>query len=308
MRSQTAIFDLPTNFSLGTLIVYLPGQTDPFAYLDARGAVRVPKDATLFLNFSQEVCNDLGKIHLVPDHLLANGLNFVERNVEVSNFREVVGKGPKALSITFCKGLRFDQLRQIGVLPSLETLNLNQTPIDSADFSWVQQFPNLKILLLSGTGADDNSLRFIGSLRELKVIHLADCHLSDSSIPILWKLPNLTDVNLGGSQIGDTSFTGLGSCTTIRSIKIPKTRISDRGVETIATEALQNDLHIESLVLRSCRITDRALVRIASLRTLRLIDLTDTEVSKDGAEFMRTALPECRIFIDREKRSKIPQF
>jgi len=67
------------------------------------------------------------------------------------------------------------------------------------------------------------------------------------------------------------------------------------------SEALRTGQKLSFLTLRSCRITDKALVRLASLRSLTFIDLYGTEVTPEGASFLKKSLPECRIFVGRDK-------
>ena len=44
---------LPTDYSLGRIAVYPPGQGERPQLIDARGSVVVPKDANLFLDISK---------------------------------------------------------------------------------------------------------------------------------------------------------------------------------------------------------------------------------------------------------------
>jgi hypothetical protein len=114
-------------------------------------------------------------------------------------------------------------------------------------------------------------------------------------------MENLKGIDIGKCQIGDKALEGVGQCVALRTLNLPDTRISDGGVEVIVAEALQTGQELTSLSLRSCRITDKALVRLASLRSLILVDLFDTEVTAEGAAFLKKSLPECRIFAGRDK-------
>jgi hypothetical protein len=247
------------------------------------------------------VCDDASRIHVVPERLLANGISFFEKNLDKMDFRELRSLRPRSLAITFCNGLQFEQLRQLGELGSLEHLNLGQTPLKVPDFSWVLQFPSLKTLLLSGSGADDSSVEFLARLRRLEELHLTRCRLSDYGVQAIWRFASLRIVDFGKCAIGDEALEGVGRCSALNSLKVSDTRISDKGVEVIVTEALRNVQQLSSLTLRSCRITDKALVRLASLRSLTFIDLFCTEVTAQGAKFLKESLPECRIFAGSDK-------
>lgn len=301
MTAEIETLSLPNDYSFGRITVYLPGEPEPRESLDARGTIQFPRGANIFLDVSQEVCDDLRRIHLVPQRLLANGVSFLERKLDNTNFRELLLLQPQCLVITFCNGIRLEQLRQLDGLISLEYLNLGHTPLDTAQFSWLSQFPKLKTLILSGTGADDSCVPYLASLRALEELDLARCKMSDAGVQALWKVANLVGVNLGDCHISDKALSGLGFCFALHSLALPNTRVSDNGVEIIVTEVLRANQQLKSLVLRSCDISDKALVRLASLKQLALLDLYATEVTAKGAAFLKKSLPGCRIFVGRDK-------
>jgi hypothetical protein len=301
MNGEIETLTLPREYSLGRITVYSFSERGPTKLLDARGTIEVPRGARLFLDLSQEVCDDLHRIHIVPARLLENGVSFSEKNLDKTDFRELFPLRPKSLAITFCGGLQMEQLRDLGELRSLEHLSLDRTPLENPDFSWLPQFPNLKMLLLSGTGADDSFVQYLSGLRRLEELHLAYCKLSDRGVQAIWRSASLRVVDFGKCPIGDRALEDVGCCSALKTLKVPDTRISDRGVEIIVAEALGAGQQLNSLTLRSCRITDMSLVRLASLRSLTFIDLYGTEVTAEGAFFLKGSLPECRIFAGREK-------
>jgi hypothetical protein len=307
MTIEMETLDLPQDYSLGRITLYLPNEHEPCELLDARGIIQVPKSAKLFLDVSQKVCDDLRSLHLAPQRLLENGVNFVERNLDKTDLRELIALEPKRLVITYCSSIRVDQLQQLGEMRSLEHLSLSHTPLNIPDFTWIPQFPNLKTLLLLGTGADDTCVSFVVSISGLEELDLAECKLTDRGVQAIWQSVSLKGVNLRGCQIGDKAFEGIGGCSALQSLSIPGTRISDDGVEVIVTEALLNNQQLSTLNMRSCHITDGALVRLSSLKCLSLIELTDTEVTPQGAAFLKRSLPGCMVRVEREKagRSKL---
>jgi Leucine Rich repeat len=298
-ESETLI--LPEGHSVGRITVYHEGQREPSDFLDARGTVQVPKNSKLFLDLSQDVCDDLRKVHSIPDSLLVNGISISERRLARTDFRELFSLHVHSLAITFCDGLRPEQLQQIGKLNSLEHLNLEKTPFEPSDFSWVLEFSNLRTLLLSGTGANGTCIPFLAGLHRLEDLHLADCKISDQDAHAIWQFAGLKAVNLGMCPITDRALEGVGRSSVLISLSVPDTGISDEGVEILVAEALRTGQKLSSLTLRSCRITDEALVRLASLKSLTFIDLYSTEVTPEGASFLKKSLPDCRIFVGRDK-------
>ncbi|HKV61533.1 MAG TPA: hypothetical protein VJO16_06450 [Candidatus Acidoferrum sp.] len=298
---------LPPTYSLGRITVYLPNERDPCELLEAIGPVQVPKSAKLFLDVSQEVCDDLRGLRTAPRRLLENGVSFIQKNLQKTDLREVIVFEPRHLVITYCSGLTVDQLQQLGELRSLKHLSLSHTLLNVPDFSWIPQFPSLNTLFLLGTDADDACVPFVVSIAGLEELDLAECKLTDRGVQAIWRSVNIKRVNLRGCQIGDKALKGIGYCALLESLNISGTRISDSGVEVIVAEALQNNRQLSALNLRSCHITDGALVRLSSLKSLSMIDLTDTEVTPQGAAFLKRSLPGCNVRVGREKagRSKL---
>jgi hypothetical protein len=247
------------------------------------------------------VCDNLRKVHSITDSLLANGITISERNLIRTDFRELFSLRLHSLAITSCDGLRPEQLQQIGKLRSLEHLNLDRTPFEPSNFSWVLEFSNLRTLLLSGTGTNGTCIPFLAGLHRLEDLHLADCKISDQEAQAIWRFAGLKAVNLGKCPITDRALAGVGCSSALASLSVPDTMMSDEGVEILVAEVLRTGQELSFLTLRSCRITDKALVRLASLKSLTFIDLYRTEVTPEGASFLKKSLPECRIFVGRDK-------
>lgn len=292
---------LPSDFSLGKITVYPPGETQHPQLLNAQGTLHVPKGAKLFLDVSQELCDDLSQIRVIPGRLFANGLSFSEKNLDKTDFGELRSIKPNSVVFTFCKGIRVIQLLQLGELKSIEHLNLSATPLDFVNFSWVRQFPNLKTLLLVGVGADDQCAVFLSDLRYLEDLHLTHAKVSNQGVQAICKMTWLKGLNLSKCPIDDTSMTALGACLSLRSLDVSDTQISNQGVEIVVAEVLRTGQQLNSLVLRSCPVGDQALVRLASLRTLTLLDVFDTGVTEQGLSFLKESLPNCRVLVEPKK-------
>src|SRR5690242_15182790 len=78
---ETETLILPKDYSVGRITVYRPNETEPSELLEAQGTVCVPKSSKLFLDLSQDVCDDLRRVHSIPNSLLANGINISERTL-----------------------------------------------------------------------------------------------------------------------------------------------------------------------------------------------------------------------------------
>jgi Leucine-rich repeat (LRR) protein len=304
MTEPEGTLHLPIDFSLGRITVYVNGHPlEPAEIFEARGTIRVSKKAKLFLDLSQEVCDELRRIHLVPPSLLSNGISILQKRLEKADFREFrTITDLKSLSVSLCPVIRVEQLRQLGMLTSLEHLSLSSTELDSPDFSWVPQFPNLRTLNLFGVGADDRCLAFLSGLAALQQLDLSRARLSDEGVQSLWQFRHLKALSLGECQVGDEALRGISHSFSLHTLKLPGTRISDNGVELIAREfGSRKSDQLKFLELQSCQITDRSVVYLASLRSLSVIGLRETNVTPEAVAFLRRSLPKCRIMVEQVK-------
>lgn len=304
MSFEVETLALPTEYSLGRLTVYRAEDREPYTLLDARGVVEVPRNARLFLDLSQEVCADLSRIRTVPQRLLEEGIHFFEKNLDTANFREIPSLNPTVLSIGRCNRIDIDQIDQFGELSSLLHLSFSYTTLEVSNFLWLRRFPNLKSLILTGTGATGECVRILPELRHLEVLDLAECKVTEDDVQYLWRIRNLKSVNLRGCKIGDAALKGMGACSGLQSLHLDETLVSDKGIDLMVTEGTQNNVRISSLSLRHCEITDKSLVRLTAWKQLRLITFWGSKVTPEGIAFFRGVLPDCVVFVEREKRGE----
>jgi len=293
------ILNLPDDYSLGRILFDPRGEGEVPRVVEAQGTVRVPEGVGLHLEASQEVCDDLKRISTAPPELFTQGLILRERNLAGSNFHELRSLKLSCLIINSCNFIGVQQLRDLGELKSLQHLNLSQTPLEAPDFSWIPRLSDLRTLLLPGMGVEDSSVPFLTSLALLEDLDLAHSRVSDLAVQRVWGMAALKRLNLAACPIGDEAVRGVGQCPALVSLGLSETRISDYGIEAIATEFLRNHRQLRSLQVRSCDITDGALVRLASLNGLRILDLFGTKVTFEGVAFLKRVLPACRIAVGR---------
>jgi len=293
---------LPRDFSLGSVTVYVNNELEPCEVLDAIGTICVPKGAELHLTLGQAICEDLHLIHLVPGSLLSNGINILQKRLSHADFSELrLVKGLRSLSIAFCDVLRVEQLVQLGHLFTLEHLTISDTRLDSKEFSWIRQLPNLKTLTLSGVGADSTCVESIRGLEHLYQLDLGRANLSDADVCTLWQRQTLNTVGLDRCGICDDALKQIGQSDSLQNLRVSGNRISDYGIKMIVT-AFQNREQLRFLELSSCSISDRSLVYLASLVSLRQIGLYETGVTRDGVSFLQRSLGCCRIVVEASKR------
>jgi len=150
-------------------------------------------------------------------------------------------------------------------------------------------------------GADESCLDRLSDLAQLQELDLGRANLSDGSVRSLWQFSNLSSVSLAECPIGDAAMSDLSQSLSLQALKVPSTRISDSGVKNIVSEVGQGNQKLNFIELRSCQITDKSLVYLASLTSLGLVGLWNTEVTREGVEFFKKSLPDCKILVEQFK-------
>ena len=139
------------------------------------------RKAKLFLEISQEVCNDFQLLSRLPHRLLENGIIINQKDLVHSQFHELSGLQPplKSLTINGCdlsESIVFD----IACVTDLITLHFVATTGFPEDWSWLMALQNLRSLNLTGSNTDSSSIRYIATLASLE-----DVSLQEQKLPAL---------------------------------------------------------------------------------------------------------------------------
>lgn len=176
------------------------------------------------------------------------------------------------LTLLECDKITDDGLRSIGKLLSLITLTLaGCEQITDKTLKRVSSLSQLESLDLEGCSAISNAgLVHVGNLTGLRFLSLANCsEITGDGLQHLCELPELLALSLEG-------------CT----------RITDNDLRHV-----EQMKELQALVLDGCtRITDDGLVCLSGLKNLQALDLVGcTHVTGGGVQWLKEALPQCRI-------------
>ncbi|HYI97852.1 MAG TPA: hypothetical protein VEX68_30210 [Bryobacteraceae bacterium] len=125
----------------------------------------------------------------------------------------------------------------------------------------------------------------ISTLRQLE-IHMTGLtdqglrHFENSNLEVLWLGPRVTDI-------------GMKTVASMRSLKhldICAHLVTDEGARELA--GLPN---LQILWLTRCRLTDDIVPMLSKWQNLRELNVRHTEITQQGFERLRQALPDCRI-------------
>ena len=149
----------------------------------------------------------------------------------------------------------------------------------------------------------DDDLACLADLPHLRRLYLADTEIGDRGLAAVAGLPNLERVSLWKTKVTDAGMAHLARSTNLRVLDLHHTRVGDAGLKRLAgltrleklsvggvTGAglahLQGMTELEELGLRGS-ITDADLARLAPLKSLRVLNLCDTDVEGRGLEHLK---------------------
>jgi hypothetical protein len=294
---NTELLTLPDDVSLGEITVYLPGKAESSGTLQARRDITIPSDAKVFITLSQEVCDNMELLDLIPKRLLENGIWVADKNLDHSKFTFLAVLQLRALAIASSSGLTLRQLGELTREPMLEHLALQHTPFSPREYSWIAELSQLKTLYLEGTDADDRCLPYIATLQRLESLGLERSKITDRAAQAIWQMPRIKNVGLSRCRIGNEALRGAGRCASLIGLHLDETDVGDEGIVRLVDEGLQNGQMLSLLSLSYCqRITNRSVIHLAAVPSMRVLSVNATTVSLEAASYLKRCIPECHIF------------
>ena len=143
-------------------------------------------------------------------------------------------------------GIRGPGLRHIALLPHLDMLQLNDTPLADEGMEFVGQIRTLTELDLSRTRITDHGLELISALRSLICLELEETAITDRGIDYLAALPQLSHLSLDGTKISGAGLAALAKLTKLEYLWLTNTDLSDGRVEDLGKLARLKELWLPS--------------------------------------------------------------
>lgn len=183
----------------------------------------------------------------------------------------------------------------------LRRVSLRGTKATDSTLQFLSAIPSLESLDVGFAQVTDIGLNNLSTLFNLKELAIGGNKLTDNGLLALRQMPGLTSLDLSGSQRTDSGLwsisiteSGLDTVSTLvelRHLRLNGTAISSRGLEKL--KALGK---LERLDLQACsRITDDAVPVLSAMRSLRLVDVTDTQMTDAGLAALRHDRPELTV-------------
>lgn len=153
---------------------------------------------------------------------------------------------------------------------------------------------NLKVAVLSNTGAGDRTLEALGKCPNLRRADLGLCdRVTDAGLAKLALATGLEELDLSGC-VGVTDL-GLAALASLKNLRILDLswcgKLSDAAIGAISSSA-----PLRVLRLNHTSVTDKALEGLAKSATLELVEVRDCPaVTQDGLTRFRNSGSKCRI-------------
>ncbi len=158
--------------------------------------------------------------------------------------------------------------------------------VTTAGLGALRGLTKLRRLDLAGTAAENSVLALISQMPNLNELDLRRTKVTGAGLAHLSGLAGLEILELTGLSVGDEDVLHLARLRALRRLTLSGRGISDRSLDTIT-----NLTNLEGLILDKAAITDAGLQKIADLPKLAVVGLKGTDVTTDGARWLRRARP-----------------
>jgi eukaryotic-like serine/threonine-protein kinase len=225
------------------------------------------------------------------------------------------------------KKITEEGLKSLLKMTELKNLDLNNTSVGNEGIRTLQQLPNLEILGLRNSKMTDEGFAEMKTLKRLWVLHIGRTKITDTGLKHLSEISTLREFDVRDTQVtpkGIEAFIKANpGCRVFNDHGIidPQTEkelnrnaatwvLSVGGKVVIQTEGKEQGI-IDSKLLPSGAIevkeiflgsipqlTDKELESFKGLASMRSLNVTKTNVSKEAITALAEKLPKCRIQSD----------
>ncbi len=154
---------------------------------------------------------------------------------------------------------------------------------------------SFKVLMLGGPvseNVNDDLLIHLRSLPGVKYLMLEGCDdITDQGLVHLKGMVDLEDLMLSETKITGSGFDALRKLRNLKRLGLESTPVVDSSLAKLVSHK-----QLEELWLMDTKISDKAIPYLAQLTGLKKLDVDLTEMTPDGVNQLRKALPNCEIF------------
>jgi internalin A len=230
-------------------------------------------------------CHQLRVIWLSNTHVSDSGLKAVEK---LSQLRELYLDGTSITS----KGLE-----HLSELSQLRSLSLDGTQVGDEGLVYLEPLQSMMFLTLP-MGITDVGIEHLRGLRLVQELSIKNHAISNNGLYHLAELTGLRSLDLtitdmradAEAKIDEQGLALLRKCGNLEVLSLIGTSVDDKAVEQIV-----HFPKIKRLFIGKSVVSDAAIPSLRQLKNLVFLDLVETQVTTEGAQQLRRALPKCKI-------------
>lgn len=216
-------------------------------------------------------------------------------------------------------------LEVIGTLPELESLTLSQTSISAEGLKTLTGLSTLQLLALEECNIGDEAADSLAQIESLQTLNLSQTTMTDDGLAKLSPLKNLESLYLSGTQITGEGFAAFDSHQNLKLLMLTETPLTPSGIQNLRQFPNLERLYLnrvqidhETLVqlmdmlttshpqlaglfFEGASLTDESiepLKAIAELPNLALVNLDQTEISKQAFRKLAAEVPDVQYLVD----------
>ncbi len=267
---------------------------------------------------------NLRKLALNGSYVTDVGLSYLAQygllqQLDLSGTRVIIGGSSHLIDSTRFQSLHLhdnvdlslscdsDDLRHLAALSHLEELNLScREQVPNGGLRHLRTLVNLRQLNLSCCNQRNEDLLDLKALLHLQDLDLSCCrHVTDESLFIL--APWTQCLNVSRTRVSDAGVAALLALTQLRCLDLRSCKLTDAGVVALAVltnleqlklgacrsvtdagvAALDKLINLRQLSLIFCHhVSDRSLVVIGGLINLQQLDVSHTNVTGEGLQYL----------------------
>ncbi len=124
-------------------------------------------------------------------------------------------------------------LKAIGAVKSLRSLDLRARPIPDADLAHLSGLTDLGTLTLSGSSVGDGGMMHLAALPKLRTVFLTGTAVGDGGLGDLARSKSLVSIYLDRTRVTDAGLKELAACPTLRSVFAAGTKVTPAGADAL---------------------------------------------------------------------------
>ncbi|HEV3162412.1 MAG TPA: hypothetical protein VGZ22_00115 [Isosphaeraceae bacterium] len=171
--------------------------------------------------------------------------------------------------------------------------DLDGTAVTDADLFYLKDFDRLGGLHLRGTSITDAGLTRINAIKGLVQLDLSRTKITNMD---LHDLPLLQDLDVSGNSFQQLRLERLPS---LQSLNLRWSNIDDSHLEQLSRLPMLESIDLRGdPASRPMKITDAGLQHLKGLTHLKTLSLYDTQVTDEGIDELKKALPNVKVYVD----------